>query len=267
MAEFILKERYTIEDLRAIMELLRAPDGCPWDREQTHKSIRRNFIEEVYEVCEGIDLEDDALMVEELGDVLLQVVFHAEIAKEDKRFDFDDITDGICKKLIVRHPHIFGGLKLETNGSAEVLANWETIKNQTKKQKKHSESLVAVAKSLPALMRAEKVQGRAARVGMDWDAAAPVMDKLDEESGELREAMAGKGEVFAELGDVLFTAVNLARKLGIDPEEALTAATDRFTARFEAVEECCRKDGVDMATAGLTVLDKYWDAVKETEHA
>ena len=265
MADFKLKERYDINDLMAIMHLLRAPDGCPWDREQTHKSIRRNFIEEVYEVCEGIDLEDDELMVEELGDVLLQVVFHAEIANEDGRFDFSDITDGICKKLIVRHPHIFGGLKLETNGAAEVLSNWEMIKNQTKKQKTHSESLVAVAKSLPALMRAEKVQGRAARVGMDWDAAEPVMDKLHEETRELADALAGKGDAFAELGDVLFTVVNLARHLEIDPEEALTAATDRFTGRFQAVEARCAEEGIDMKTAGLPVLDKFWDEVKKSE--
>ncbi|PWL50360.1 MAG: nucleoside triphosphate pyrophosphohydrolase [Clostridiales bacterium] len=265
MVNFTLKEKYSIDDLLHIMRLLRSPDGCPWDREQTHRSIRRNFIEEVYEACEAIDLEDDALLIEELGDVLLQIVFHAEMAREERRFDFDDVADGICKKLIVRHPHIFGGLKLETDGAEEVLKNWEAIKNKTKNHTSHTESLEAVAKSLPALMRAEKVQSRAKRAGMDWDGVAPVMDKLREETQELAEAAEGRGDAFAELGDVLFTAVNIARHMGIDPEEALGASTERFVARFRAVEKRCEKDGVNMAEAGLPVLDKFWEDAKDGE--
>lgn len=265
MVNFTLKEKYSIDDLLNIMKLLRSPNGCPWDREQTHRSIRRNFIEEVYEACEAIDLDDDALLTEELGDVLLQVVFHAEMAREAHRFDFEDVVDGICKKLIVRHPHIFGDLKLETDGADEVLRNWEAIKNRTKNQTTYTESLEAVARSLPALIRAEKVQGRAKRAGMDWDGSAPVMDKLREETQELADAVGGGGDVFAELGDVLFTVVNLARHLGIDPEEALNASTERFVSRFRAVEARCERKGLKMPEATPQTLDRLWEEAKAEE--
>lgn len=265
MAVFQQKESYTLEDLLQIMRVLRSPEGCPWDREQTHQSIRRNFVEEVYEACEAIDLQDDPLLIEELGDVLLQVVFHAEIAREENRFDFDTVCDGICKKLIVRHPHIFGDLKLKTNGSDEVLTNWEAIKNQTKHQTTYTESLKAVAKSLPALMRAEKVQGRAKRAGMDWNAVEPVVEKLGEEVREFSDAVAGQGDLTAELGDILFTAVNAARHLGIDSEEALNQATERFVTRFEAVEAQCQAASISMPEAGLETLDKFWEEAKQTE--
>lgn len=266
MLNFKLIESYTIEDLLEIMQILRSPEGCPWDREQTHQSIRRNFIEEVYEVCEAIDLKDDSLMIEELGDVLLQVVFHAEMAREENRFDFNTVTDGICKKLIVRHPHIFGSLKLEQNNADEVLKNWETIKNKTKNQTTYTESLEAVAKSLPALMRAEKVQGRAKRAGMDWPSTEPVFEKLNEEVQELSEAAQGKGDVAAELGDVLFTVVNAARHLGVDPEEALQAATNRFVTRFRSVEAGCEAAGISMPDAGMETLDKFWNKAKQQEN-
>ena len=265
MLNFKLKESYTIEDLLEIMRILRSPEGCPWDREQTHQSIRRNFIEEVYEVCEAIDLKDDPLMIEELGDVLLQVVFHAEMAREENRFDFNTVTDGICKKLIVRHPHIFGSLKLEQKNADEVLKNWEAIKNKTKNQTTYTESLEAVAKSLPALMRAEKVQGRAKRAGMDWPSTEPVLEKLNEEVQELSEAAQENGDVAAELGDVLFAAVNAARHLGVDPEEMLQAATDRFVTRFRSVEASCEAAGLSMPNAGMETLDKFWNAAKQQE--
>lgn len=260
-------EKYTYQDLLAIMEQLRGENGCPWDKEQTHTSIRRNFIEEVYEACEAIDESDMPLLQEELGDVLLQVVFHAQIAKENGVFDESDVVDGVCRKLIIRHPHIFGGLSLKTGSSAEVLDNWEAIKNKTKK-KTAVEAIGGVAKSLPALIRAEKVQHRAAKVGFDWDSLAPVLDKLSEEIDELRQAVAepetldSKAHIAEEIGDLLFAAVNVARHLGVSAEEALSAATEKFEKRVTAVAQKCDQHGLIMEQTPLAQLDKFWNEVK-----
>ncbi len=249
------------------METLRGENGCPWDKEQTHQSIRRNFIEEVYEACEAIDNGDNELLQEELGDVMLQVVFHAQIAKEEGAFDESDVVDGVCRKLITRHPHIFGDLKLKTGSAEEVLDNWEDIKNKTKK-KTAVEAVVGVAKSLPALIRAEKVQHRAAKVGFDWDAVEPVLDKLAEEVDELRQALtepAGEDKtrhVAEEIGDLLFAAVNVARHLGVSAEDALSAATEKFEKRVLAVAEKCDHHGLVMENTPLAQLDKFWNEVK-----
>ncbi len=187
MVDFHYANSYKMEDLLRIMELLRAPDGCPWDREQTHQSIRRNMLEEAYEVAEAIDQQDPAHLKEELGDVLLQVVFHARMAEEDGQFTFDDVVDGICKKLVFRHPHVFGGV--DAQDSDKALSTWEEQKKAEKGQKTAGDTLDAVARSLPALMRAEKLQDKARKAGFDWNEVGPALDKLSEEVSELRQAV------------------------------------------------------------------------------
>lgn len=192
MVDFEIKDCYKFDDLLRIMEILRAPDGCMWDREQDHHSIRRNFIEETYEVCEAIDDEDTEHMKEELGDVLLQVVFHTQMEKEKGTFDIDDVADGICKKLIFRHPHIFGNV--EVASSEEVLRNWDDLKRKEKHQETDTQALESVAKSLPSLIRAEKLQKKAAKVGFDWDNVKDALDKVQEELDEVRRAIDGDGD-------------------------------------------------------------------------
>ena len=182
MVDFQQKEKYNFNDLLRIMEILRAPDGCMWDREQDHQSIRRNFIEETYEVCEAIDEQDPEHLKEELGDVLLQVVFHAQMEKEKGVFDIEDVADGVCKKLIYRHPHIFG--TVEVGSSEEILRNWDELKRKEKHQKSDTDTLTSVAKSLPGLIRAEKLQKKAAKVGFDWDGPQGALDKVAEELDE-----------------------------------------------------------------------------------
>ena len=220
-AAFLTKERYDFSDLCTVMKLLRAPGGCPWDREQTHASIRKNLIEETYEVVEAIDNADNVLLREELGDLLLQVVFHARMAEEEGAFDIGDVCDEICRKLIVRHPHIFSDVTASTAG--EVLDNWDQIKRATKKQKSTTESMRSVSRALPSLMRAYKLGEKAAKTGFDFPDADSAADGLREELDELSEAVAAGDEqaVREETGDLLFAAVNVARKLGVDPEEAL----------------------------------------------
>lgn len=259
------KEHYTTDDLLAIMKALRAPDGCPWDREQTHRSIRADLIEETYELAEALDAEDDAAMIEELGDVLLQVVFHAEIASGDGRFTYDDIVDGVCQKLITRHPHVFGDAVAED--AAAVLKTWDAVKRQTKGTTEQSTLLRNLPRSLPALMRAAKVQNRAKRVGFDWPSIDGALEALDNETVELKEAIAS-GDTAAideEFGDLLFSAVNVSRFLHVDAELSLTAATDKFIRRFSRVEELAAERGIDMTAASLAELDALWDVAKSEE--
>lgn len=260
MTYFTMKENYGFADLVGIIALLRSPGGCSWDKEQTHQSIRRNFIEETYEVCEAIDEDDPEHLCEELGDVLTQVVFHADIEREAGRFDIDGVCDAICKKLILRHPHVFGDAKV--SGTDEVLANWDEIKKREKGHDSVSDSMQSVAKSLPALWRAEKVQGKAAKVGFDHTDITGALLKLDEESAELREAVACGQGVEEELGDVLFTAVNISRFIGADPETVLTAATDKFIRRFSMVEQRAKASGMSISDMSLKELDKLWDEIK-----
>jgi len=261
--DFQFKETYTISDLLEIMRLLRAPDGCPWDRVQTHESIRQNFIEETYEVVEAIDKADYDLMREELGDVLMQVIFHSIMEEETGRFTFDDVCDEVCKKLIIRHPHVFGSVNAETPD--EVLRNWDAIKMQTKSQEKVADSVDDVAKSLPALMRAQKVQKRSAKSGMDFKDAEDAASKIPEELGELKEAIPSgdKDKLSEELGDLLFSVVNVARFLGIDAEKALTRATDKFSRRFRKVEDLAAERGIDMKTSDMSLIDSLWEEVKQ----
>ena len=260
MINFVQKDFYDVRDLEKIVAVLRAPGGCPWDAEQTHESSRRDFLEEAYEVAEAIDEGDTDHLKEELGDVLLQVVFHAQMEKEAGRFDLDDAADGVCKKLIYRHPHVFG--QVEVSGSAQVLENWDKLKRKEKKQESHTDALNSVARSLPALWRAEKVQKKARKAGFDWDEASGPMDKLYEELDELKTAVAEGSNIEEELGDLLFAAVNLARFVQVDCENALTAATDKFIRRFAQVEELAKDQGRAMESMSLAELDKLWDEAK-----
>ncbi len=259
---FEFKDAYKIEDLRRIMELLRSDNGCPWDREQNHKSIRANLLEEAYEAVDAIDRANDTDLCEELGDVLLQVVFHARMAEEEGSFTLDDVADGICKKLILRHPHVFGEVKV--SDSTEVLDNWDRIKRVEKKQETALSTLDSVPKAFPALMRAQKVGKRAAKAGFDWDAVDGAFDKITEETDELRAAISsGKREDMAEeLGDLLFSIVNVARFLKLDAEDALQSATNKFIDRFGRVERLAASRGLDMETAGIDALDDLWNEVK-----
>lgn len=261
--DFEFKPVYKIEDLLNIMNLLRSPEGCPWDREQTHESIKSSLIEETYEVIEAINKSDNDLMCEELGDVLLQVVFHSQMAKENGAFTFEDVVDGVCKKLVERHPHVFGEVKADT--SEQVLNNWEDIKNKSKNRKTATESMLSVPRELPALMRSRKIQKKAAKVGFDWDSVDGAFDKLVEETAELKKAVSSgnSDECFEELGDLLFSAVNVSRFIGCDAEEALTAASDKFLSRFSKVEQLAHERGIDMKNSSLEELDKLWDEVKQ----
>lgn len=256
------KSNYKFDDLVEIMKLLRSPNGCPWDREQNHKSIRQNFIEETYEVIEAIDNDDKELLKEELGDVMLQVVFHAEMESEKNEFNIDDVCDGICKKLIIRHPHVFGDVQADT--SEKVLSNWDKIKMQTKSQKSQSDAMDSVSKSLPSLMRSTKIQQKAAKAGFDWNDVNGAIDKLSEEVAELKEAVKenNKEHQTEELGDVLFSVVNVSRFLKIDSEEALYKACDKFSDRFRKVENLAKERNLDMKTATLEELDSLWEEVK-----
>lgn len=262
MIDFVKKERYGMKDLEAIVSILRSPGGCPWDREQTHASLRRGLMEESCEVIEAINEEDPAHLQEELGDVLLQVVFHADIEKDAGRFNLEDVADGICKKLIFRHPHVFGDVAV--SGTDEVLSNWEDLKRKEKSQETYTDTLNAVAKSLPALWRAEKVQKKAKKAGFDWPDVQGAMDKLSEELTELQEAVAEGTNVEEELGDLLFAAVNVSRFLQADPEEVLNSATGKFISRFAKVEDLAKAQGQDMAQMSLSELDKLWEAAKRT---
>ena len=262
MIDFVRKNSYGLKDLENIVSILRSPGGCPWDAEQDHKSLRRALLEESCEVIEAIDEESPAHLQEELGDVLLQVVFHADIEREAGRFDLDAVADGVSKKLIFRHPHVFGDVKVQD--SEEVLVNWDQLKRQEKSQETYTDTLTAVAKSLPALWRAEKVQKKAKKAGFDWSDASGAVDKLSEELSELKEAIAHNSNITEELGDLLFSVVNVSRFLKADPEEALNAATEKFISRFAKVEELARAQGQDMAQMSLTELDKLWEAVKRT---
>lgn len=260
MIDFQCKASYTVGDLALIVAILRAPGGCPWDREQTHASIRPNMLEEAYEVCEAIDQNDPDHLKEELGDVLLQVALHAQMERETGSFTLDDVADGICKKLIFRHPHVFGDVHAENADQA--LDAWDAMKRVEKSQTTYTDTLRAVARALPALWRAEKVQKKAKKAGFDWPDAQGAVDKLSEEIGELQAAMVGQGDVTEELGDLLFACVNVARFLAVDPEQALTQATDKFTDRFAQVEEKARAQGRDMKDMTLSQLDQLWEEAK-----
>ena len=259
------KEKYCVDDLREIVRILREPGGCPWDAQQSHKSVRRDLLEEAYEVADAIDTDDKTALCEELGDLLLQVFFHARISEEDKDFTLDDVADGICKKLILRHPHVFGDVKADT--AEQVLDNWDAIKRDEKSQKTHTDTLESVPRAFPALMRAAKVQKRAAKAGFDWDNADDAFKKLPEELAEFSEAVQlnNQAKMEEEFGDLLFAAVNVSRFYKIDAEASLASATDKFMSRFKAVEQKVIESGRDMKELSLEELDTIWDEVKASK--
>ncbi len=263
MVSFPVKEKYNMDDFRAIISVLRHPGGCPWDMEQDHHSIRRNFIEETYEACEAIDTENTELLLEELGDVMMQVLFHASIEEDAGRFDIDDVADHAVKKLIFRHPHVFGSVQV--SGTGEVLNNWDELKRKEKQQRSYTDTLNAVAKTLPALWRAEKVQKKAAKSGFDWPDEHGPLQKVREETDEVASAV--PSETFEEIGDLLFAVVNLARKLGVDPEDALNGATNKFITRFSRVEVAARSGGTEIEHLSQTEMEDLWQGAKKLEES
>jgi len=256
-----LDERYQFSDLVAVIDRLRGENGCPWDRVQTHETLREAMLEEAYEVVDAIDKKDVPNLKEELGDVLLQIVFHGQIAKEDENFTIGDVVDGIVRKMIYRHPHVFGTEKVDT--ADDVLENWEVLKKKEKNQKTQTEVLKSVPNALPALTKAKKVQKKAADVGFEFSDLADVMGKVEEEWAELLEALGGKkAHIEEEYGDVLFSLVNLGRFLQVNPEFALTNATKKFINRFEYVENTTLLGGHVLSDMTLEELETLWKKAK-----
>ncbi|MGE5592028.1 MAG: nucleoside triphosphate pyrophosphohydrolase [Bacillota bacterium] len=261
--------RYPLDPLMQVVERLRAPEGCPWDREQTHQSLRPFVLEEAFEVAEALDLKDLDKLQEELGDLLLQVALHAAIAQELGEFRLADVVEGITSKLIRRHPHVFGDVAV--SGTEEVLRNWEAIKRQEKRasgQDEPKSALAGVPVDLPALMRAYKLQKKASRLGFDWPDFHGAWDKVKEEMGELEEAYTSgdAGRIRDELGDLLFAVVNAARFLDAEPESALGATIAKFTRRFAYVEAAAARQGKQVQEMTLAEMDRYWEAAKESEY-
>ncbi len=265
MVQFPEKPVYDMDDLVALLRILRAPGGCPWDREQTHQSNRRNFLEEAYEAAEAFDRDDPALMCEELGDMLMQVLFNIHIEEDAGRFTTDDVTDHVVRKLIYRHPHVFSNVRADT--SDEVLVNWEKLKRAEKGQKSTADALDAVARSLPALWRADKLQAKAEKAGFRFRDGDGSLRKLEEEVRELREAVENDANVEEELGDVLFAAVNAGRYRGVDPEAALNRTCEKFIRRFRAVEESAAARGKTTEELTDDELAELWNAAKKEERA
>ena len=252
-----------VEELFAIVARLRGPGGCPWDREQTHETLRRDLIEEAYEVVDAIVRVDEANLREELGDLLLQVAMHSQIASEEGRFTFDDVARTVAEKLVRRHPHVFGEKKLD--GVGAVLTQWDAIKRQEKGT--GAASLLEDAPGLPAAMRAQKVQVRASRAGFDWSDLHGVLDKVREEVAEVAAEMGNPERLGEEMGDLLFSVVNLSRKAGVDAELALRESTGKFIRRFHAMEATARATGRDFAFLTMAERDILWEQVKSDERA
>lgn len=269
MVDFQSKSRYQWEDFLKIMELLRAPGGCPWDAEQTHGSIRRNFLEETYEALDALDQDDPAAMCEELGDVLMQVAFHAQIEKERGRFTMEDVVNGVAQKLVYRHPHVFGDVQV--NGSQQVLANWDVLKRKEKGQATTADAIEAVPHTLPSLWRAEKTVSKAAKSGFRWDNPLSALEKLEEEVRELREALEAGGGVDIphgvreELGDLLFMAASIGQMTGVDPEDALHGACDKFCTRFRRVEDKAAAEDKPLSECTEAELVALWNAAKKEQ--
>jgi tetrapyrrole methylase family protein/MazG family protein len=258
------KDKYAFNDLVEIMKKLRSPEGCPWDREQTHESLVPYLIEETYEVVDAIAKGNYENLKEELGDLLLQVVFHSQIASEEGKFTIDDVIDGICKKLIFRHPHVFGD-RSDIKTSKDVLEKWEEFKE--KEGKKRKSLLDGIPESLPALDYALKLQKKAAKVGFDWEDFEGVKEKLLEEIEEIEESYkkGDKGKIEEEVGDLLFMVVNLARKLNVNPEMALRKANKKFVDRFSYIEEKAKEEGRSLEEMSLEEMEKLWQEAKQKE--
>ncbi|AJD30242.1 MULTISPECIES: nucleoside triphosphate pyrophosphohydrolase [Clostridium] len=258
----VSNNNYDFMDLLDIMDKLRGEEGCPWDKEQTHTSLKKYLIEESYEVIEAIDNKDVDMLIEELGDVLLQVIFHSQIGKEEGFFEIKDVIQSICDKMINRHPHVFSDL--EINNSNEVLENWDKIKSIEQGNKTYTDSIRHIAKTLPALMRADKVQKKAAKVGFDWDNIEDAMKKIIEEYKEIEDVYKSKNKVkiLEEIGDLLFSVVNVARFLDIDPENALNYSIDKFINRFQYIEDESISMGRNLDNMSLEEMDELWKEAK-----
>lgn len=257
--------RYDYEALKGVIRKLRSPEGCPWDREQTHDSLKRYLIEETYETLEAIDTGDPEKIRDELGDVLLQVLLHSEIASEQGQFNMDDVVHGVAAKMIARHRHVFGDAEAAT--ASEVVTLWERIKKEEKGQATHTQSLRDVPPHLPALMRGYKVQHKASKAGFDWDHIDGAWEKVREEMAELEAAAAAgdQAHLAEELGDLLFAVVNVSRFMDIQPELALTGTIEKFIRRFSSVETLAEQSGQKLENMTLAQMDALWDRVKEEE--
>lgn len=261
-----LENKKDFYDLVEIIERLRGNDGCPWDREQTHETLKSALIEESYEVVDAIENSDDVGLIEELGDVLLQVVFHSVIGKEEEFFNITDVIESICNKMIYRHPHVFGDKEIDT--SNEVLNNWDELKKKEKGIDSISGEMKAIARSLPALIRANKVQKKAKKVGFDWDKVEMAMDKVIEELNEIKEVykVENKERIVEEVGDLIFACVNICRFLEVDGELALNKTTEKFIKRFTFIEEKAKGLDKDMKKMSLEEMDKLWEEAKKVNN-
>jgi tetrapyrrole methylase family protein/MazG family protein len=258
----MIKKHYNFSDLVEIMNILRSPNGCPWDIEQTHQSLKKYLLEETYEVMECIDMSSPDALCEELGDLLLQVIFHSQIASENKQFDINTVIDGISKKMISRHAHVFGDGKCET--ADDVLNIWEKQKKKEKGNPTHTDVLKNIPKNLPSLVRSYKVQQKAALAGFDWDNIDDVFDKIHEEIDELKQVYKTSKieKISEEIGDSLFALVNLARFLDIHPEFALTSTIQKFIKRFEYIETKASESGKILEDMTLEEMDVFWNEAK-----
>ena len=265
IAELVSKKKYDINDLIEIVQILRSENGCPWDKVQTHKSIKKDFLEEVYEVMEAIDCDSPEMMREELGDVLLQVVFHTVIENEENHFAFEDVVTELCEKLIVRHPHVFGNVNADNVDT--VLKNWDAIKKETKGQETFTDTLESVPKNFPSLMRAQKLGKRSSRARADYTqdkkGETEAFNQVKTELDSLKAKIEGttENEKKESFGDMLFCMCNLARAMGIDAEEALSEANNRYIDRFRDAEEQSKQKGQEMSALGINELDAIWRKV------
>lgn len=255
---------YDVKPLTDVMDTLLGENGCPWDKEQTHDSLRKNLLEESHEVIEAIDCKDMAHLKEELGDLLLQIVFHAKLAEQENAFNLNDVIAAITEKMIRRHPHIFGDV--QADNAEAVLTNWEAIKKQEKAGQPEENSIMSkLPPTLPALMKAEKVQQKAHRVGFDWEDLAGPKEKIQEELTEIDAALAGNGDVEEEIGDLLFSVVNLSRFVQVDPEQALNRSVEKFVSRFRAMEQKIMLDKKGFDNYTVKELDILWEKSKAEE--
>ncbi len=258
------KDEYRTEDLLELMRFLRSPEGCPWDRDQTHESIKSNVVEEAFEVVDAIESQDPDRICDELGDLLLQIAFHSQIAQENGHFNYNSVLKNIYEKLISRHTHLFGENRDSAESAEKVLDIWDKNKIREKKHKNHTQALEDIPRSFPSLLRAYKIQKKASKAGFDWSDIREVALKTEEEFKELREAEK-KEDIEEELGDLLFSVVNYARFLEVDPELALDKANNKFIRRFEKAENMALDSGTELGRLNPAELDVLWKKVKENE--
>jgi len=262
MDKFIFKDFYGINDLLDIMKILRSENGCPWDREQNHHTIRKNLLEETYEVLEAIDNNDSDLLCEELGDLLLQIVFHSRMEEECGNFDFDKVANDICQKLIIRHPHVFGDVNV--SDSTEVLKNWDSIKQKTKNQESYSETLESVPKVFPALLRSYKLLQRSERAGINYPVASTA-ENLSLNVSKLNNSLDNSDEAKKNIGNILFNCAEISRKLGLDPEECLQKQNENYIDTFKKSEDLLRQKGTDFKSLSINELNAVWQEAEKVK--